>query len=87
MKYFIDKIQGHLQNSGAVGGRRPSSSYCPCMPCGWSSSWQGSHPSSSSFHLRSPLSPCGTCGDGTSLIHCGVVMSARQVGHLSPGSL
>ena len=35
----------------------------------------------------SPLSPCGTCGGGMSLIHCGMVSSARQAGHWSPGSL
>ena len=68
-----------------MGRHRPSSSHCPYMPCGWSSSWQGLHPYSSfsSFCLRSPLSPCGTCGGRTSLVHCGVVMSARQ-GVLEP---
>ena len=64
MKYFTDKIQGHRQNSGAVGRHQPSGGCHPCMPCGWSSSWQGSHPSSSSCHLMSPSSPCGTCGSG-----------------------
>ena len=60
-------------------------SHHPCVPCGWSSSQQGSSPSS--FHLRSPSSPCGTCGGGMSLIHCGTVMSVRQEGCWSPGSL
>ena len=85
MKYFIDKIQGHQQNSGTVGGCQPSSSCHPCVPCGWSSSWWGSHPSSSSSsscHLMSPLSPCGTCGSGTSLIHCGMVISVWDTGAL-----
>ena len=40
-KYFIDKIQGHQQNSGTVGRHWPSSRCHPCMPCGWSSSWWG----------------------------------------------
>ena len=87
MKYFIDKIQEHWQNNGAGGRCRPSGGCCPCTPCGWSSSWEGLHPSSSSSHLRSPSSPCGTCGGGTSLVHCGRVMSARQAGCWSPGSL
>ena len=90
MKYFIDKIQGHWQNNGVVGRHRPSKDCHPCMPCGWNTSWWGSHPSSSSSsscHLRSHLSPCGTCGSGTSLIHCSVVMSVRQVGCWIPGSL
>ena len=58
------------------------------MPCGWSSSWQVSHPSSSlSCHLTSPLSPCGTCGSGMSLVHCSVAVSVRQAGHWSPEGL
>ena len=48
---------------------QPSGSHHPCVPCGWSSSWWGSHPYSS-FHL-SPLSPCGTCGSRMCLVHCG----------------
>ena len=77
-KYFIDKVQED-KDSGAVGRWQPSGSHHPYTPCGWSSSWQGSHPSSSS-HLRSPLSPCGTCGGGMPLIHCGMVMSAGRQG-------
>ena len=81
-KYFIDEIQGHWQNSGTGDTRRSSGSHCPCTPCGWSSSWQGLCPSSSSsHHLMSPSSPCGTCGGGMALLHCGVAVSARQVGH------
>ena len=55
------------------------------MPCGWSSSWLGSHPSSSSSRL-SPLSSCRTCGGGRSLVHYGVVMVGKQEGHWSLGN-
>ena len=89
MKYFIEKMQGRWQNSGGGGGHWPSDDHLPCVPCGWSFTWWGLPPSSSfsSCHLMSSLSPCGTCGDGTSPIHCGVVASVRQAGHWSPGSL
>ena len=38
----------------------PSSGRRPCAPCGWSSSWHGLYPISSSSCLRSPSSHCGT---------------------------
>ena len=57
----------------------PNDGHCPCTPCGWSSTWWGSHPSSSfsSCHLTSPLSPCGTCGGGMSCpLQFGIVCEA-----------
>ena len=68
------------------GGCRPNDSRHPCTPCGWSSAWWALLPSSS-CHLMSPLSPCGTCGGGKSLIHCGVASSVMQAGCWTPGSL
>ena len=88
MKYFIDKVQED-KDIGRTAALWADSGHCPCTPCGLSSSQQGSCPSSSSFssHLRSPSSPYGTCGGEMPLVHCGMVMSVRQAGHWSPGSL
>ena len=54
------------------------------MPCGWSSSWLGSHLSSSFSSHPSPS--CGTCGGGRSPVCCSRVMVEKQEGCLSPGN-
>ena len=46
----------------------------------------GLHPSSSFSSHLSPLSFCGTCGSGRSLIHCSVMMVGKQEGCWSPGN-
>ena len=61
-----------------------SGSHCPCTPCGWSSSWLGSHLLSSFSSCPSPF--CGTCGSGRSPFHCGVMMVGKQEWCLSPGN-
>ena len=77
---FIEKMRGLETLAGCLAG----SGHHPCEPCGWSSSWLGSHLSSS--FSSSPSPSCETCGSGRSLVHCGVVMVGKQEGHLSPGN-
>ena len=74
-KSFIEKMWDLETSAGCLASG---------TPCGWSSSWLGSCLSSS---FSSHLSPsCGTCGGGTSPIHCGVVMVGKQEGCSSPGN-
>ena len=61
-----------------------SGGHHPCMPCGWSSSQPGSHPSSSFSSCPGPS--CGTCDGRRSAIHCSVVMVGKQEGCWSPGN-
>ena len=87
-KSFIEKMWGvwrHQQGRGTGSRCLASGGHHLCVPCGWSSSQPGLHPSSSFSSCLSPSS-CGTCGGGRSLIYYGVMMVGKQEGHWSPGN-